>query len=43
VRGYRGNSYQFFDSMAVGALNMMPVIIGLSLWIMSFVRRRRSV
>jgi hypothetical protein len=43
ARGYRGNSYQFIDSMAVGALNMMPVAIGLALWIMSFVRRRRSV
>jgi len=42
-QGYVGHHYQYVDSLAVGALNMMPLVIGLSLWIMSFVRRRRSV
>jgi hypothetical protein len=39
-RGWVGNHYQFADSVMVGALNLMPLIIGLSLWITSLVRRR---
>jgi hypothetical protein len=39
-RGWAGNHYQFVDSVVVGALNLMPLIIGLSLWITSLVRRR---
>jgi len=40
-RGYGGSHYQYFDSVAVGALNLVPLIIGLSLWITSLVRKRR--
>jgi hypothetical protein len=39
-RGWAGNHYQFLDSVMVGALNLTPLIIGLSLWITSLVRRR---
>jgi putative peptide zinc metalloprotease protein len=41
-RGYGGNPYQYIDSLAVGALNLIPLIIGLSLWITSIVRKRRT-
>lgn len=41
-RGLAGNPYQFFDSLAVGVLNLMPLMIGLSLWITSLVRRRET-
>lgn len=40
LRGWAGNHYQFLDSVMVGALNLMPLIIGLSLWITSLLRRR---
>jgi len=39
-RGWAGNHYQFLDSVMVGALNLTPLIVGLSLWITSLVRRR---
>ena len=38
--GYGGNHYQFVDSVVVGALNLMPLIIGLYLWITSLIRSR---
>jgi hypothetical protein len=41
-QGYGGDHYQFIDSLTVGALNLMPLIIGLSLWITSLVRRRST-
>ncbi len=41
-RGYGGNFYQYFDSVAVGALNLIPLAIGLFLWITSIIRKRRT-
>src|SRR5262249_26085490 len=41
ARGYRsGNHYDFFDSLIVATLNLLPLILGLSLWINSMVRRK---
>jgi putative peptide zinc metalloprotease protein len=42
-RGSGGNHYRYFDSVLVGALNLAPLIIGLTLWITSIVRRRRII
>lgn len=39
-RGWASNHYQFVDALVVGALNLMPLFIGLYLWIASLVRRR---
>lgn len=39
-QGYAGDHYKFIDSVAVGVLNLMPLVIGLTLWITSLVRRR---
>lgn len=41
-RGFAGNPYQFFDSLAVGVLNLLPLMVGLSLWITSLVRRKET-
>jgi putative peptide zinc metalloprotease protein len=41
-RGYDGNHYQYIDSVMVGLLNLMPLVIGLSLWVTSIVRKRRT-
>lgn len=41
-QGYAGNHYQFLDSLVVGTLNLLPLGIGMSLWIMSMVRKRRT-
>jgi putative peptide zinc metalloprotease protein len=40
-QGYGGDSYQLIDSVAVGALNLIPLLLGLSLWLTSLLRRRR--
>lgn len=41
-RGYVSNHYQYLDSVAVGALNLIPLVIGLIMWITSIVRKRRT-
>ena len=41
-QGYAGDHYQFIDSVAVGVLNLMPLVIGLTLWMASLVRRRST-
>lgn len=42
-QGYSGNHYQYIDSVLVGALNLTPLVLGLSLWITSIVRKRRLI
>lgn len=41
-RGYADHHYQYLDSLVVGALNLLPLVIGLLLWITSIVRERRT-
>lgn len=44
LRGnYGGIRYQDIDSLVVGALNLLPLVIGMSLWIMSIARKRGTV
>ncbi len=40
-KGYAQGHYQFLDALAVGVLNLAPMVVGLSLWVNSLVRRRR--
>lgn len=42
-QGYGDGAYKFIDAVVVGALNLLPLVAGLSLWITSIVRRRGSL
>lgn len=41
-RGYVSDHFQYIDSVAVGALNLIPLVIGLIMWVTSIVRKRRT-
>jgi hypothetical protein len=42
-QGAGGNLYQYLDSILVGMLNLVPLVLGGSLWITSILRRRRAL
>lgn len=42
-QGLAGGRYQYIDSVLVGAINLLPFLLGLSLWISAIVRRKSSL
>jgi hypothetical protein len=41
-RGYSADPYSFVDTMVVNLINLVPVVIGLGLWLTSMVKIKRS-
>lgn len=41
-RGYASDPYGFVDTMVVSVVNLIPLILGMSLWLASLIKRRRT-